>query len=59
MWTLEDIESAKEIARGQSPTLPPGKTVRHVEECVRYVHEIAEIGFVAFGSRKESGELTV
>lgn len=42
-WTPEEIESAKEIAKGESPTLPPGKTLRHFEECVRYVHDVAKI----------------
>jgi len=41
-WTDQEIQAAKQVARGESATLPSGP-VRYFEDCVRYVHEIAEI----------------
>ncbi len=41
-WTDQEIEAAKQVARGESATLPPG-SVYTFEDCVRYVHDVAEI----------------
>src|SRR4051812_46078483 len=41
-WTTEEVAAAKRIARGEAPTLPPG-LIQYFEDCVRYVHDVAEI----------------
>jgi hypothetical protein len=42
-WTSEEIEAAKEIARGESPTLPPVRLSTNLNDFVEYVHDVAQI----------------
>ncbi len=43
VWSDKEIAAAKGIAKGESPTLPPGGQIHHFEDCVRYVHDVALI----------------